>query len=100
MAPSPKSSSSTSTQLPVTDQDIKKNAQDLGWLGSILGSKDHAPIYIAGSIAVGGILIMGLVSMMPWIPDVNRVELIKSMASIVLAALTFLGGAYSGGNRR
>jgi hypothetical protein len=54
-----------SQPIGVTENDIRQRSQELGILGKLFGSRDHAPINIAGGLMVLGIVAMVLVPMLP-----------------------------------
>ena len=61
-------------------------------MGFVFGSKEHAPLNIAGLVLV--LCIIGMV-----VPDtggVTAADMLRIFGSIALASLTFLGG-YLGG---
>jgi hypothetical protein len=62
-------------------------------LGKVFGSRDHAPINIAGTIIIVGVL--GLL-VTPFLPSPAGGDVAKLIGSLVLAAFTFLGGYLSG----
>ncbi len=98
MAITPRSGKSAQPQT-ITDPELRHHYQELGALGRIFGSKEHAPVYIAGAIAIFGMIGICIASAVPGSADFSRADLIKTLSSIVLAALTFLGGVYSGSRR-
>ncbi|WP_449410603.1 hypothetical protein [Methylobacterium komagatae] len=79
--------------------ELQHHVQELGLLGRVFGSKDHAPVYIAGAIAIIGMIGICIASAVPGSVDFSRADLIKALSGIILAALTFLGGVYSGSRR-
>lgn len=50
-------------QQPValTENDLTHHKQELGWMGSILGSRENAPYYIAGIAIVASLIMLGIV---------------------------------------
>ncbi|PTE10151.1 hypothetical protein [Mesorhizobium helmanticense] len=80
----------------VTETDLKHHSQELGYFGSLFGSKENAPVYIAGLIAV--IALFGAIGVGIWGPTPERAEYVKMLGGIVIAALSFIGGA-SGRNQ-
>ena len=82
-----------------TDSDLKHRSQELGLLGKVFGSRDHAPINIAG-----GLIIMGAAGMIyvgVTAPSGTATpDILKALGALVLAALTFLGGYLGGRERR
>ena len=80
----------------LTDADLKHHSQELGLMGFVFGSKEHAPLNIAGLVLV--LCIIGMV-VCPFLPDtggVTAADMLRIFGSIALASLTFLGG-YLGG---
>jgi hypothetical protein len=91
--------SSSPTQYPVTETTLRQRSQELGLLGKVFGSRDHAPVNIAGAIIILG--IMGLVAcpFLPESPSFSRADIAKTLGGLILAAFTFLGG-YLGGSAK
>lgn len=86
-----------SQQQGITEADLRHHSQELGMLGKIFGSRDHAPINIAGLLVILGVL--GMIGA-PFLPSSNgfvAADMVKAMAGLVVAAMTFLGGYLSGG---
>lgn len=82
----------------VTEAQLKHHSQELGLLGKIFGSRENAPVNIAG-----GVMVLGIVGLfvVPWLPDsqsFSRGDMAKLLGTLVLSALTFLGG-YLGGSK-
>jgi hypothetical protein len=83
-------------ELPITD--YKQRSQELGLFGKIFGSREHAPVNIAGAIVLIGIIgMVFVIPVMPDTPSLDRADMLKSLGALVLAALTFLGGYLGGG---
>ena len=78
-----------SQSAPLTDSQIKAQ---LGFFGGMFGAKEHATIYIVGLIGVlsliGAISVMVFASESPEKPD-----FLKALIGIVIAAISFIGGA-------
>lgn len=75
---------------PLSGQDeLKRRSQDLGIFGKLFGSRENAPINVAGAVIVLGILA-STVSLI-W-PGIHTADFLKMMGGLVIAALTFLGG--------
>lgn len=81
----------------VTENDIKQRSQELGLIGKVFGSREHAPINIAGAIMVLAILVMFAVPFLPEAQGFSKGDMEKTFGGILLAALTFLGGYLGGG---
>jgi hypothetical protein len=82
----------------VTDPDLRQRSQEMGLLGRLFGSREHAPINIAGALIImgtGGMIWIALVATSPSTPDI-----LKALAALVLASLTFLGGYLGGKDKR
>jgi hypothetical protein len=75
-----------------TEIALKQRSQELGLFGKLFGSREHAPVNIAGAIVILGMLGLFIVAVSPSSPDFSKADLIKSLIGLVLAALTFLGG--------
>jgi hypothetical protein len=59
--------------------------------GVLFGSRDNAPVYLAGII--GFVALLGAIAIGIWGTGAERGDLIKSLVAIVVAALSFIGGA-------
>jgi hypothetical protein len=81
-------------QTPIAEAELRRHAQELGLLGRIFGSREHAPLNIAGAIAIFG--LVGLIGSL-FASTGAQGDLAKTFGGIVIAALTFLGGYWSGG---
>jgi hypothetical protein len=90
MAASPKKARSPINSQ-ITEADLKHQSQELGRVGSIFGSKDQAPIYFAGLLMVIASVGFCIVAICPTTPE--KGDALKTLGAIVIAALTFLGGA-------
>ena len=86
--------SKKTTSAPVTDSELKHHQQELGLFGKIFGSKEQAPVYFAGTLAILSLVGMCAVAFTPTSPE--KSDVLKTFGGIVIAALTFLGGAYGG----
>ncbi|MEH2498558.1 hypothetical protein V1294_005037 [Bradyrhizobium sp. AZCC 1678] len=75
----------------ITDSDLQHHSQELGRLGSIFGSKEQAPIYFAGLLMVVASVGFCIVAVCPTTPE--KSDALKALGGIIIAALTFLGGA-------
>ena len=84
-------------QVGVTEADLKHHLQELGALGKFFGSRDHAPINIAGLLVILGVLGMFGAPFLPMSNGFVAADMVKAMAALVVAAMTFLGGYLSGG---
>jgi len=67
-------------------------------LGKLFGSREHAPVNIAGLAIVLGMLGLILISYWP-APGNAQGDLTKSLAGLIIAAFTFLGGYLGGGKK-
>lgn len=75
-----------------TETDLRHHSQELGWLGKAFGSKENAPIYFAGILAL--IALFSAVAVGIWAPEMpEKSDLIKALIGITIAALSFIGGA-------
>jgi peptidoglycan/LPS O-acetylase OafA/YrhL len=97
MATSSNKTRQPASDVQITDAALAQRSQELGILGKLFGARDHAPINIAGGLILLGVAGMILVVLItptnPLMPDV-----VKALAALVLASLTFLGG-YLGGTK-
>lgn len=81
-------------QLPaqITTSDLQRHSQELGKLGTFFGSKEHAPIYLAGIL--GLLSLVGAIGVGIFAAETpGKADLIKALIGIVIAALSFIGGA-------
>jgi hypothetical protein len=83
----------------VTETDLRRHSQELGLLGKLFGSRDHAPVNIAGGIMILGILGIVFSPILPAPAGFSEADVLKALGGIVLAAFTFLGGYLGGGKR-
>jgi hypothetical protein len=83
----------------ITEASLKQRSQELGLLGKIFGSREHAPINVAGAIMMIGLCGMIAVPLFPASPSLSHADLEKGLGGLVLAALTFLGGYLGGGKK-
>lgn len=86
-------------QTAVTETDLKHRSQELGLMGKLFGSREHAPINIAGAIIVVGLLALLAVPFLPESKSLSQADLAKAIAGLILAAFTFLGGFLGGGKQ-
>jgi hypothetical protein len=85
-------------QIAATETSLRQRSQELGYLGKIFGSREHAPINIAGIIIVIGILALVFMPFLPESKTLSQGDLAKVIGGLILAAFTFLGG-YLGGKQ-
>lgn len=77
---------------PLTPSQLQHHSQELGKLGGWFGSRLNAPVYFAGVLALLSLLGAILVGLCA--PDSSgKWDLVKSLIGIVVAALSFIGGA-------
>jgi hypothetical protein len=81
-----------------TETDLRQRSQEMGLLGKFFGGREHAPINIAGSIIIVGMLALVIMPFLPESKTLSQADLAKVIAGLVLAAFTFLGG-YLGGKQ-
>jgi len=77
----PQSTSVTRT-YEVTDNYLKRRSQELGIMGKVFGSKEHAPINIAGTIIVLGVLGLILIPFFPASPSLSQGDLAKTLGGL------------------
>jgi hypothetical protein len=87
-------------QYPVTESALRQRSQELGMLGKIFGGRDHAPINIAGTIIILGVLALIAMPFLPESKTLSQADLAKVLSALVLAAFTFLGGYLGGGTKQ
>jgi hypothetical protein len=96
--PSPQpDTTSIGRQVPTTETILRQKSQELGLLGKLFGGRDHAPINIAGSIIILGIIALIVMPFLPETKTLSQADLAKVISGLILAAFTFLGG-YLGGS--
>jgi hypothetical protein len=87
-------------QHPITEGDLKQRSQDLGLFGKLFGSRDHAPVNIAGALIFFGLIGMFVAPFLPSSSGFGAADLEKALGALILAALTFLGGYLGGGGTK
>jgi len=80
-------------------ESLQRHAQELGLLGKLFGSADHAPLNIAGAILLLCLVAMVAAPFLPAEPNFSVSDMQKTFGGIALAAMTFAGG-YLGGRGR
>lgn len=86
-------------QYAAAEADVRRRSQELGLLGKIFGSRDHAPVNIAGFIVVLGLFGILATPLLPEKSSLAQADWVKLLSGLVLSALTFLGG-YLGGSKK
>jgi hypothetical protein len=80
----------------LTENALRLQAQELGWLGRALGSRQQAAVIFAG--AIGVLSTIGLITIGLWAPSgADKSDLLKTLSTVIIAAFTFLGGVFGGG---
>jgi hypothetical protein len=87
-------------QVAVTDTTLRQRSQELGLLGKLFGGREHAPINIAGSIIILGVVALILMPFLPESKTLSQADLAKVLSALILAAFTFLGGYLGGGAKQ
>lgn len=95
----PQQSNDVSVGVGGKSESLQRHAQELGVIGKLFGSSEHAPLNIAGIILVLCVLAMLATAFLPVSGNVPAADLLKMLGAIALASLTFLGG-YLGGRAR
>lgn len=67
---------------------------EMGYIGGIFGSREHAPTNIGGIIVIMSIVCLILVPLLP-IESSIRADLLKIFGGLVFAALGYIFGAVS-----
>src|SRR6202142_4227198 len=80
--PTQQSSDQAQTAKGLTDADLQHQRQELGSLGRFLGSKDHAPINIAGFIIVICLMGMLVTAYLPTAANVTPADMLKLFGGI------------------
>jgi hypothetical protein len=83
---------------PVTETNLRLRSQDLGLFGKLFGSREHAPVNIAGALILLGLVVMIVGPILPTASGFSVADFEKALAALILASLTFLGGYLGGGN--
>jgi hypothetical protein len=78
------------------ETNIRLKSQELGMLGKLFGSRENAPINIAGALIVFGFLGCLGAPFLPSSPGFSLADMEKALSALIFAAFTFLGG-YLGG---
>lgn len=89
--PTPQAQASTS------NDDLERGRQELGFLGRFFGSKENAPVFVAGLVSVMG--LVGLLILVIWPGPASSGDGIKTLSGLVLSALSFLAGTATGSRR-
>jgi hypothetical protein len=88
----------TSQEIQITTAaEAKKRSQELGLFGKLFGSREHAPINIAGAIILLGVIGVMALPFLPTSAEFSKADIAKLLGSLVLSALTFLGGYLGAG---
>jgi hypothetical protein len=87
-------------QVAVTDTTLRQKSQELGLLGKLFGGRDHAPVNIAGSIIILGLMALICLPFLPESKTLTQADLAKIISALILAAFTFLGGYLSGSTKQ
>jgi hypothetical protein len=88
----------TVTQQPVSPAltesgQLRRHSQELGLLGKLFGSKEHAPMNIAGfAVVVAFFCIVGVLCWMPDTAAFSRKDATLILVGIITLALGFLFG--------
>ncbi|MDG4894632.1 hypothetical protein P9272_13725 [Mesorhizobium sp. WSM4976] len=81
----------------VTEGNLRMKSQELGLFGKFFGSREHAPVNIAGALILLGLAGMMLAPFLPTSNGFNVGDMEKALGALILAALSFLGGYLGGG---
>lgn len=96
----PPTSQNAESATAITDRELKAKSQELGLIGRLFGSRESAPISIAGGLALFCLLAMIVAPMLPTKAyGFSISDLEKTSGSLVLASITFLGGYLGGGKQ-
>ncbi len=92
----------TKIELPdhpeLASQVIQSNLREaeMGYIGRLFGSREHAPTNIAGIIIIVGAIALLALAFLP-VPDPSiRSDLVKVFGGILFAALGYLFGSIGG----
>ena len=80
-------------------ESLQRHAQELGVIGKLFGSREHAPLNIAGSIMLLCLVAMFATPFLPASQSISAADMMKTFGSIALAAMTFAGGYLGGRNQ-
>jgi high-affinity Fe2+/Pb2+ permease len=81
-----------SEQKGVTDGDLKRQVQDLGFLGKMFGSRDHSPSNIAGLAIIVAFLILVGILFAPDSLSLPKKDVFTLVSGIITLTLGFLFG--------
>jgi hypothetical protein len=74
-------------------------ASEMGRLGSWLGNRDHAAIYMAGFLAFSLLVFMAAVAFAPVGTGLDRGDIFKLLGGFFLGTIGYLFGSLKGGGR-
>ena len=75
-----------------TETDLKRHAQELGMLGRVFGSKEHAPFYIAALAIVFSLVAIMVVLYTKSSPDFPKTQAVTLFGTIITGGLGFIFG--------
>jgi len=83
----------------ITTNHIRYRSQELGLAGKLFGTKDNAPINIAGCLIAVSFLAIFLAPYLPLKEGFTLADMEKSLLGLIAAAFSFLVG-YAGGSHK
>lgn len=83
-------------QRDLTDKMLEHHAGERGFLGRLFGTKEHAPMNIAGLAIVFLLVLLAVVIVAPLDPSVPR----ESLITAIIAAITFALGLILGERKK
>ena len=76
-------------RVPDAEIQLKREAQNMGRVGSWFGSKENAALYFAASLMLLSMLFLGILAL---VEPPMRAEIAKVFAAVIVGALGFIGG--------
>ncbi len=89
MSPSPQDKNVSDSQ---PDIQLKMTAQRIGTVGTYLGTRENAVLYLASFIVIVDLLLLGTLMV---IDETLRPDILKIVGAIGLASIGFIGGLLS-----
>ena len=83
--------------LRVLEWQDRAKARAMGKMGTLFGSRENAPTYIAGIVALFFAVVLALLLFVPLGEGITRLSALQLFGGFFLAALGYLFGSISGG---
>jgi hypothetical protein len=81
------------TQVPDAEIQLRRDAQNMGRIGNLFGSKENASFYFTAGLMF---LAMIFLASLAWLEPTMRPDIAKVFAAVVVGALGYLGGLSRG----